>query len=117
MYKATGKLHVIKKEQKVSDKFKKREFVLLMDENPQYPQMILFQMTQDRCDLLDQYKVGDIVDVSFDLKGREWANAQGDVKYFNTLNAFKIFKAERREATQNPTKDGIEINGDQDLPF
>lgn len=114
MYKATGKLHVIKKEQQVSDKFKKREFVLLTEDNPQYPQMILFQMTQDRCALLDQYKIGDIVDVSFDLKGREWTNPQGDVKYFNTLNAFKIFKAEEPMSEAAPS--GMD-KAEDSLPF
>jgi hypothetical protein len=55
-----------------------------------YPQDIMFQLTQDKCSLLDAFMEGQQVEVSFNLKGREWTSPQGEVKYFNTLEAFRV---------------------------
>jgi hypothetical protein len=83
-----GKIVAIMPTQVVSEKFSKREFVV---ETPdQYPQQILFQLTQDKCNLLDGIGVGSKLEVSFNLRGREWTNPQGETKYFNTLEAWKI---------------------------
>ncbi len=75
----------------VSDRFSKREFVV-SDTSSQYPQDILFQSTQDKCSLLDQFQVSDQIEVSFNLRGREWTSPQGEIKYFNTLEAWRIEK-------------------------
>jgi hypothetical protein len=85
----TGILKLKTEAQQVSDKFRKREFVLT-DNSSQYPQHISFQLTQDKCSLLDQYKVGDELKVHFNLRGREWTSPKGEVKYFNTLEAWRI---------------------------
>jgi hypothetical protein len=58
-----------------------------------YPQDILFQATQDKCSLLDSVKVQDQIEVSFNLRGREWTSPTGEVKYFNSLEAWRIEKA------------------------
>jgi len=84
-----GRLYLINDTVIVSDKFKKRSFVVT-DDHDKYPQFIEFQLTQDRCMVLDNFNEGDMVDVIFHLKGREWENPQGEVKYFNTNEAFKI---------------------------
>ena len=88
-FQLTGKLKKIDPIVKVSEKFSKREFVIT-DESSQYPQDILFQSVQDKCTLLDAFKVGDTVQVSFNLRGREWTSPQGEVKYFNTMEAWRI---------------------------
>ena len=85
-----GKLVVINATQVVSEKFSKRTFVI--ETADQYPQQIEFQLTQDKCDYLDAYKVGEQVNVSLNIRGRAWTNPQGEVKYFNTLEAWKIEK-------------------------
>lgn len=85
----TGILKLKNDTQQVSDKFKKREFVIT-DNSSQYPQHVLFQLTQDKCNLLDQYGVGSEIKVHFNLRGREWTNPQGEVKYFNSLEAWRI---------------------------
>jgi len=83
-----GKIVAIMPTQVVSEKFSKREFVV---ETPdQYPQQILFQLTQDKCSLLDSLQVGQEVDVHLNIRGRSWQNPQGETKYFNTLEAWKI---------------------------
>ena len=76
----------------VSEKFSKREFVVT-DASGMYPQDIMFQATQDKCSLLDGYQSGDQVEVSFNLRGREWTSPAGEVKYFNTLEAWRIERA------------------------
>jgi hypothetical protein len=74
---------------KVSDRFQKREFVLTTEGNTPYPQHVSFQVTQDKCTLLDQFREGDEIKIQFNLRGREWNGPQG-VKYFNTLEAWRI---------------------------
>ena len=83
-----GKLKVINPTIVVSDKFSKREFVVETEET--YPQPISIQLTQDKCSLLDLFKVGQDVEVSINLRGREWTSPQGEVKYFNTIEAWRI---------------------------
>ena len=68
--------------------FQKRDLVITTEE--QYPNDILIQFTQQRCDLLNNLKVGQNVRVHFNLRCREWTNQQGEVKYFNTIEGWKI---------------------------
>ena len=77
---------------KVTDSFKKREFVVEYSENPQYPEFIKFEFIQEKCELLDNYSIGEEVEITFNLKGRKWTDPQGTVKYFNTLQAWRIDK-------------------------
>jgi len=83
-----GKVKVVKPEIQVSASFKKRELVVTTDE--QYPQHILINFTQDKCDLLSAYKVGEDVKVSINLRGREWVNPQGETRYFNDIQGCRI---------------------------
>lgn len=98
----TGKIKVINAEQQVSASFKKRELVVMTEE--QYPQTIMIEFTQDKCDLLNNYKPGDAVKVSINLRGREWVNPQGETKYFNSIQGWRIEKqqTEAPVATQAP---------------
>jgi len=70
--------------------FRKRELVVTTDE--QYPQHIMIEFTQDKCDLLNNYRVGEPVKVSINLRGREWVNPQGETKYFNSIQGWRIEK-------------------------
>jgi single-stranded DNA-binding protein len=93
---ATGKLHTIYETKQVSERFSKREFVLELSDNPKYPQVVLFQLTGDRCAQLDGLSVGDQVAVEFSLRGREWRSPSGEVKYFNSLDVWRIEPANAR---------------------
>lgn len=86
-------LKVINETQQVTEKFAKREFVVT-DANTNYPQDIIFQATQDKCSILDQFQVNDRVDIAFNIRGREWKSPQGEIKYFNSLEAWRIERAE-----------------------
>ena len=68
--------------------FEKRDLVIVTEE--QYPQTIIIQFTQQRCDLLDSLQVGQNVKVYINIRGREWTNPQGETKYFNTIEGWKI---------------------------
>lgn len=88
----TGILKLVGATTRVSDKFQKREFVLTTEANTPYPQHVQFQVTQDKCSVLDSYNVGEEVKIQFNLRGREWNGPEG-VKYFNTLEAWRIERA------------------------
>lgn len=68
--------------------FQKRELVVTTDD--QYPQMIMIEFVQDKCDLLNNYSVGQDVKVAINLRGREWINPQGEAKYFNSIQGWRI---------------------------
>ena len=68
--------------------FRKREVVVTTEE--QYPQHILVEFVQDKCDLLDSFNVGQPVKIGINLRGREWVNPQGETKYFNSVQGWRI---------------------------
>ncbi|TCK65110.1 uncharacterized protein DUF3127 [Winogradskyella wandonensis] len=71
-----------------SNGFRKRDVVVTTEE--QYPQHISIQFVQDKTDLLNNYQVGQQVKVNINLRGREWTSPQGEVKYFNTIQGWRI---------------------------
>ncbi|MEM0931962.1 MAG: DUF3127 domain-containing protein [Bacteroidota bacterium] len=105
--------------------FRKREVVVTTEE--QYPQHILVEFIQDKCDLLNSYQVGQHVKVSINLRGREWVNPQGETKYFNSIQGWRIENLEGVAAEDNmppvPPMEAFEpaddLNEDDhdDLPF
>ena len=122
--KITGKLLEIKDTQQVSDTFKKRTFVLEYAENPQYPEYISLELIQDRCDLINGFQVGQEVEVSFNLKGRKWVNPEGETRYFNSLQAWRVEAIDKsssqpqQSSTQaGPTQEAATSSEEDDLPF
>ena len=93
----TGKIKMIDQTKEVgSAGFKKRDVVVTTDE--QYPQHILVQFVQDKCDLLNTYQVGEAVKIDINLRGREWTNPQGEIVYFNTIQGWRIAKVQAETA-------------------
>jgi hypothetical protein len=88
----SGKIKVINPTKEVSDTFKKRELVVTTDE--QYPQHILIDFIQDKCSVLDNFKVGENVSVSINVRGKEYTNKNGEVGYFNQLQGWKMEKTD-----------------------
>jgi hypothetical protein len=114
----SGKLHAIFDTKRVTDRFHKREFVVEIAENPKYPQVVLFQLTGDRCGELDRFRVGDQVRVEFSLRGREWTSPQGEVKYFNSLDVWTLepARAGGRDRDAPPGDDDVPPPRDEDAP-
>jgi hypothetical protein len=87
-----GKIKMISQTQSFgSNGFQKRELVITTDE--QYPQNILIEFVQDNCQQLDNYSIGQEAKISINLRGREWINPQGETKYFNTVQGWRIENA------------------------
>lgn len=86
----TGRVKVVNPETQVSASFRKRELVVTTEES--YPQHILIEFVQDKCDLLNNIQENEEVTVHINLKGREWVNPQGETKYFNQIQGWKIDK-------------------------
>ncbi len=89
---ATGSIYAVFEAKKITERFTKREFVVQMADNPEYPQHVLFQLTGDRCQALDDFKKGDEVRVEFSLRGREWTSPKNEVRYFNSLDVWTLEK-------------------------
>ena len=118
--KVTGKIHFVGALRTVSEKFKSKDVVLLTDEK--FPQYITIQFTQDKTDLISQNNIGEQVEVSINLRGREWKSPQGEIKYFNTIEGWQINAVE--SAVENKGRQALketiihESNFDNDdLPF
>ena len=118
-----GRIVVINELQHISDTFQKREFVVEVPEsNPQYTNLISLEFIKEKCSLLDQYQIGQEVDVGFNLNGRKWDGPKG-ARYFNTLQAWRISNVGSQQGAapapyqQAPAQgfQGVEDSGD--IPF
>lgn len=120
-YQLTGILRQIDPIIEVSDKFKKREFIIEEEneKDPKYNDFHRFQLVNDKCEKIDSAKVGDQITVDFNLKGRKWEK-DGKTSYFSTLDAWKITVVKSANSQQDnaqqtsspmPTEEG------GDLPF
>ena len=119
-FKMTGIIKHIGDTVQVSEKFQKREFVVteLSDKDPKYDQHISFQATQDKCDMLSSFGNGQSVTVSFNLRGREWTSPQGEVKYFNTLEAWRVEPSDEGSAPAPvAVAPAAVVQDEEDLPF
>ena len=135
-YDVSGKVYEVFETNQISDTFKKREFILEV-ENPnlqfQRTDYLKFQLTQDRCDLIDAFSTGDMIKVSFNLRGNKWEK-EGRVSYFTNLEAWRIERAtatsedpgqsapfpnpsQQQQASNQPTESFQNSGGEDDLPF
>lgn len=121
-----GELYAKGDTQQVSERFRKREFVIKYEDNPMYPQYLAFQLVQDRCELLDKYEVGKMLKVDFNLRGREWTAPDGTKKYFNTLEAWRLQESQTHAAPPPQgadipfpaaPPDAVDVTESDDLPF
>tara|TARA_B100001093_G_scaffold100772_1_gene92895 strand:+ start:1087 stop:1455 length:369 start_codon:yes stop_codon:yes gene_type:complete len=115
-----GKVKRILDEQVISERFKKREFVIETEE--QYPQVLVFQLVQDKTNLIDQINLGDKIEVFFNLRGREWQkDASSEIRVFNTLDAWRIQKVEsisgQNQGVDSSTEPIEPAGPEDDLPF
>ena len=119
----TGKIKLINDEQTFgASGFRKRELVITTNE--QYPQMLMVEFVQDKCDLLNSYQVGQDVKVAINLRGREWINPEGVAKYFNSIQGWRIenLQVAAPQNSELPPLEEIQAadlssNEPDDLPF
>jgi|TARA_B100001059_G_scaffold227415_1_gene257176 hypothetical protein len=120
-----GKIKLIGETQEFgSNGFRKREVVVTTAE--QYPQSIMVEFVQDKTDLLNNFSVGQDVKISINLRGREWTNPQGEVKYFNSIQGWRIENMTTSGSPDMPpmppeevfqAADNINTEAEDDLPF
>ena len=116
--------HIYETKEYGSNGFKKRELVVTTEE--QYPQHLLLEFVQEKCDLLNTFKENDRVKVAINLRGREWQNPQGETKFFNSIQGWRIENIQQAQANVSgavPPADAFEPATDltedepNDLPF
>ena len=104
--------------------FRKREVVITTEE--QYPQQIMIEFIQDKCDLLNAFQMGQNVKIGINLRGREWVNPQGETKYFNSIQGWRIEAMTTELNSEMPSMpppppfepaDDSSDGPDDDLPF
>ena len=116
-----GQIIEIFDEVEISDKFKKREFVVRTNES--YPQDLLLQLVNNKTILLDKLGIGTFVTAHLNLRGRAWTNKEGVTKYFNTIEAWKIDTNDNFSSVNNhssestQTKEKSEDALTDSLPF
>ena len=114
-FELSGKIIEIFDAQQVSDNFRKREFVIEKKENVgsnEFTDHIKFQLTQDRCNLIDTFNINDQVKISFNIRGNRWER-DGKVNYFTNLAAWRI---EKESSQYEPTMDDTPFPDESDLP-
>jgi len=114
--KITGQIYKISDTQVVSEKFSKRELILKTEANTPYPQFIKLECNQDKCAMLDNYKVNDEVSVDINLRGRLWNGDKGE-QCFVTLQAWRIEKIGGTTSTPTTETTFTASNDNEDLPF
>lgn len=122
--KIEGKLYSKGESKQVSASFKKRDFVVEYAENPLYTEYIKFEVSNDRCNLIDTFEMNDWLEVEFDLRGRRWTNPEGEEIIFNSLHAWRIKKG-IQPATQPQNEDQSSgnyqmqniVSEEEDIPF
>jgi hypothetical protein len=123
-FEINGKVIDISPVNQVSDKFKKREFVIEKKDtggSAVFIDYIKFQLIQDKCDLINESFMNEDVKIWFNLKGNKWER-DGKINYFTNLDAWKIEKisqARDQNVQSHTTLEDIppEIDELSDLPF
>lgn len=128
-YTLVGTLHAVMDEQSIKATLRKREFVVKTAENVEYPQLVKLELINDRCRLVDGFAIGQELEVTFSIKGREWTNPRGEKQFFVSLEAFKLgapgasgaapkrTEARPARAESAPPPPGDPFADEGDLPF
>jgi len=113
-YKEYGKIKEVRKTIQVSEKFRKREVILITEDK--YPQELKFEFVQDNCEKADDLKEGQMATIFFNLNGREWINAEGKSSHFVSLKAWKVETAVMG-SIEKPVFEQMNNQSEADLPF
>ena len=111
-----GKLIEIFDTIQITETFKKREFIIQDNKNPEYPEYIKVEVIQDKVALLDNINIGDEINVLINIKGRKWEDKEGNIKYFNSIQGWKI-ESENLNLNQENNNDDFNQDSGEDLPF
>ena len=111
-FEISGILHVKNEELQITERFKKRTFVIIMPDHSARDQFMQLSLLQDSCSMIDDFEVGDSISVNFNINGREWTNKEtSEVSYFNDIVAYRVIKLDMPIQSLDTSGDG------DDLPF
>jgi hypothetical protein len=114
-FELTGILLEKFEEKELATNFKKREFVLEVKSSSNYSESIVFSLVNSSCKYIDNLEIGDVLTVSFNIKGRKWISPEDETRYFNALDVHRVIKEENAESLSNVFSD---TSGDgNDLDF
>ncbi len=113
--KISGKVIAIMEKQQVTDTFAKREFVIETD--GEYPETVKFELTQAKCEDIDNHKMGDEITVHFNVRGRKWTNKENKDVYFVSLNAWRLEGGSAASATNHAAAEPPISEEEMELPF
>jgi single-strand DNA-binding protein len=99
----------IKKITEVQTKNDFRFRKLILDTGGEYPQVLSIDFTQNNCGLLDAWAEGNEVEVLYNLRGREWENPEGVIKYFTSLQGWRIKEDKGEVSTNDQSPDRDEM--------
>ena len=101
--------------------FQKRKVWVEIDLDSKYPQTIEVEFQGDKTNLADNLRDGQVVDLSINLRGREWTNDKQETKVFNTIVAWKVQVEGGQQSQSNTFNNPVETNVVEDdsstLPF
>lgn len=113
-----GRIYKIEETKQITERFRKREFVLVLEENSEYPQYVQFQLTGNRVDKINDFKVGDEVKVDFSLRGREWTSPKNEIRYFNSLDVWDLIRiGDQQQAADDMPFGDAPPPSDEEMPF
>ena len=122
-FEAQGVIHSIDETKEYGQNgFTKREFVIKLigdGENPDYPNYVALELIKDKCALMDQYQVGEEVNVHFNLSGRLWSQPGKPERCFTSLQAWRVERL-GADNQMEPSHQAAPFPGhgfDDDVPF
>jgi hypothetical protein len=117
-YTIEGRVISIGQTETKSEKFSVRKFVI-DDQAPEYANLHEFQLANAKTELADKFSIGNQVRVHFNLRGRAWTSPSGEVKYFTSLDAWRIesLDVQQQEPTPKQQPQPVQAPIETDLPF
>ena len=106
----SGVVKIVGDSKQITEKFTKRDLVLTVTDG-KYDQHVSFTFVNDNVNKLDSIAEGQEVEVSFNINGREWEDKSGEIKYFNTLQGWRVDEAEVAQVSEPQSEE------EPDLPF
>ena len=94
--------------------YQEREFVIELSSKGYSGanEYLKFSLVQEGCSKIDSFEINDNLNVSYEVKAREWVNPENETVYINDVRAISV------KINTEEVKEPIDMTGDgSDLPF
>lgn len=85
-----GQVYKVGATQQVSEKFRKREVIIITEPTSQYPQHIKVQFSQDKCEQADALRNGQDATFHINLRGKLYTDKNGQENCITNLEVWKV---------------------------